>query len=187
VRVAESGYGVAVVNDGTYGHDVTRSARDGGGTYTTVRASLLRAPRFPDPDTDQGTHRFRHALVAGASVTDAVRAGYRINLPLRTHTGGASVAPLVAVDDDAVVVAAVKLADDRSGDVVVRLYESTGGRATARLTADFPLREARSTDLLERDWSESVTYPVTDNGIQLSLRPFEVTTLRLTRQPDDMP
>ncbi len=181
VRLAEPGYGVALVNDGTYGHDVTRSAREGGGTYSTVRASLLRAPRFPDPNTDHGEHHFRHALVVGASVVDSVREGYRINLPLRTRNGSGPVAPLVAVDNDGVVVEAVKLADDRSGDVVVRLYEAVGGRAAARLSAGFPLSAAISTDLLERRWSETEEYEVVDNGISLSLRPFEVKTLRLSR------
>src|SRR5204863_10139602 len=32
VHVGEPGYGVALVNDGTYGHDVSRPARLGGGT-----------------------------------------------------------------------------------------------------------------------------------------------------------
>jgi alpha-mannosidase len=181
VRLAEPGYGVALVNDGTYGHDVTRSAKEGGGTYATVRASLLRAPRFPDPDTDHGEHHFRHAVVVGAAVEDAVREGYRINLPLRTRSGAGAVAPLVTVDNGAVVVEAVKLADDRSGDVVVRLYESAGGRAVARLSAGFPLAGARSTDLLEREWPATEEYPVVDNGIALSLRPFEIKTLRLAR------
>ncbi|HEY3749650.1 MAG TPA: glycoside hydrolase family 38 C-terminal domain-containing protein [Pseudonocardiaceae bacterium] len=181
VRLAEPGYGVALVNDSTYGHDVTRSAREGGSTYTTLRASLLRAPRFPDPDTDHGVHRFRHALVAGATVLDAVRAGYRINLPARRQVGGRPVAPLVAVDNEAVVVEAVKLADDRSGDVVVRLYESLGGRAAARLVAGFPLAQAMSTDLLERRWSETEEYAISAGGIDLTFRPFEIKTLRLER------
>ena len=51
IHVAEPGYGVAVSNSSTYGHDVTRNIReDDGGTTTTVRLSLLRAPKFPDPD-----------------------------------------------------------------------------------------------------------------------------------------
>jgi alpha-mannosidase len=181
VRLAEPGYGVTLANDATYGHDVTRAARDGGGTISILRASLLRAPRFPDPDTDHGVHRFRHALVAGASVNDAVQAGYRVNLPWQVRGGSEPVAPLVAVSNDAVVVESVKLADDRSGDVVVRLYESGGGRATARLTAGFPLAGAASTDLLERRWSETEEYAVADNGITLALRPFEIRTLRLSR------
>ncbi|HEY3607224.1 MAG TPA: glycoside hydrolase family 38 C-terminal domain-containing protein [Pseudonocardiaceae bacterium] len=181
VRLAEPGYGVALANDATYGHDVTRAARDGGGTISILRASLLRAPRFPDPDTDHGVHNFRHALVAGASINDAVAAGYRINLPWRVRTGQSPVAPLVAVSDDAVVVESVKLADDRSGDVIVRLYESGGDRATAQLTAGFPLGSVISTDLLERRWPETEEYVVDDNGVTLALRPFEIRTLRLSR------
>ena len=91
-----------------------------------MRLSLLRAPLFPDPDADQGEHRFRVALRVGATVGDAVAEGYRLNLPLRRVRGGNDIAPLVVVDDPAVVVEAVKLAEDGSGDVVVRLYEALG-------------------------------------------------------------
>ncbi|MBF6063759.1 alpha-mannosidase [Nocardia terpenica] len=178
--LAESGYGVALANDSTYGHDVARIPLDGGGFGTLLRASLLRAPRFPDPDTDHGVHRFRHALIPGADVAAAVREGYRINLPVREVAGANAVAPLLTVDNPAVVIESVKLADDRSGDVVVRLYEAHGGRARARLTAGFPLAAAHSTDLLEREWARTEHYGVGGSDIELALRPFEIRTLRLS-------
>src|SRR3712207_5383505 len=87
LHVAEPGFGVAIVNDSTYGHDVTRDVRPDGGTTTTVRLSLLRAPRFPDPQTDQGLHRMRYALVPAADLLDATREGTRINLPERRVPG----------------------------------------------------------------------------------------------------
>ncbi|MFF4751027.1 alpha-mannosidase [Streptomyces sp. NPDC002514] len=183
VQLAEPGWGVAVVNDSTYGHDVTRTVRTDGdrGTTTTVRVSLLRAPRFPDPETDQGVHRFRHALVPGADIGDAVREGWRINVPERRVEGAGEVAPLVTVDDDAVVVTALKLADDGSGDVVVRFHEAHGGRAAATLTAGFEIADVEVTDLLERPLSEA-TAPVRDGArITVRLRPFELMTLRLRR------
>ncbi|MGV9419051.1 alpha-mannosidase [Streptomyces sp. NPDC003674] len=184
VHLEEPGWGVALVNDSTYGHDVTRTVRTDGdrGTTTTVRASLLRAPRFPDPETDQGVHRFRHALVPGAAVADAVREGWRINLPERRVTGAREVAPLVTVDDDAVVVTAVKLADDGSGDVVVRFHEAHGGRARATLTAGFEVGGVTATDLLERPAAGSPAPERDGNRITVRLRPFELMTLRLTRR-----
>jgi alpha-mannosidase len=148
------------------------------GTTTTVRLSLLRAPRFPDPETDQGLHRFRYALVPGASVADAVREGYRINLPERTVTGDAEVTPLVTIDNDAVVITAVKLADDLSGDVIVRFHEAHGGRARATLTPGFEVTEATTCDLLERTLAPAT---VDRGSIPLTLRPFEIVTLRLSR------
>jgi alpha-mannosidase len=174
VHVGESGYGAALANDATYGHDVTRHPRDGGGTFSRVRATLLRAPLFPDPETDQGRHVFRFALVPGATVAVAAEAGYALNLPLRRRTG-AAVAPLVSVDGTAYV-EAVKLATDGSGDVVVRLYEPLGARASARVTASFDHREVTEVDLLERPYDSGAW-----DGEMLRLRPFQIVTLRFAR------
>ncbi|MCY0959160.1 alpha-mannosidase [Streptomyces sp. H27-H5] len=182
IHVEEPGWGVALLNESTYGHDVTRDVRLDGGQTTTVRLSLLRAPRYPDPETDQGTHTLRHSLAPGASLGDAVREGHALNLPERVVTGAGPVAPLVVVDDDAVVVEAVKLAEDRGGDVIVRLYESRGGRAVARMTAGFPISAAVESDLLERPLEgTAVGAPAADGTVRLTLRPFQIVTVRLRR------
>ena len=130
--MGDGGYGVGLANDATYGHDVTRHPRDGGGTYSRVRLSLLRAPLFPDPETDQGRHVLRYALVPGAGIAGAAEAGYALNLPLRRRKGS-PVEPLVRVEGTAYV-EAVKLAEDGSGDVVVRLYEPLGARTSVRVS-----------------------------------------------------
>ncbi|MFI7504024.1 alpha-mannosidase [Streptomyces sp. NPDC049687] len=179
LHVGERDWGAALVNDSTYGHDVTRDVRPDGGTTTTVRLSLLRSARFPDPDQDQGTHRLRYALLIGVGLPDAVREGYRLNLPERVRRGRTLVAPLVTVDHEGVVIEAVKLADDRSGDVVVRLYEAHGVRARALLTPGFPLASAGSTDLLERPLHDPASHEAADGGVRLTLRPFQILTLRL--------
>ncbi|MER5887638.1 glycoside hydrolase family 38 C-terminal domain-containing protein [Streptomyces sp. NPDC001941] len=183
VHLGEPDWGVAVVTASTYGHDVTRTVRPSdGGTTTTLRVSLLRAPRFPDPETDQGLHRFRHALVPGAAIGDAVREGWRINAPERALTGAGPVAPLVALDDDAVVVTAVKLADDGSGDVVVRFHESRGGRARTVLRPGFAASAVEATDLLERPLADAGPVERGEDGeVVVSLRPFELRTLRFRR------
>ena len=148
-----------------------------------MRLSLLRAPLFPDPTADQGEHRLAVSLRVGATVADAVAEGYRLNLPLRTVRGGAGIAPLVVVDHPAVVVEAVKLAEDGSGDVVVRLYEAHGGRATAQVTADFPYESSVETDLLETPLTEPVA--LAPDGTHLTVRPFQIVTLRYHRGAAD--
>ncbi|MFJ5966853.1 alpha-mannosidase [Streptomyces sp. NPDC093060] len=179
VHVAEPGYGVAVLNDSTYGHDVSRTVREDGGTTTTVRLSLVRAPRVPDPGADQGRHRFTYSLLPGADIADAVAEGYALNLPLRVTDAAGAPEPVVSVAGEGVTVEAVKLADDRSGDVVVRLYESRGGRASGVLRTGFPLAGAQVTDLLERPLEDAVVRD--DGGISVALRPFQILTLRLRR------
>lgn len=177
VQVEEPGYGVAVANSATYGHDISSSAG-----ATTVRLSVLRAPRFPDPGTDQGLHKLQYALVPGAGVVAASKAGYALNLPEDAISGAHGVEPLLSVDHDAVVVSAVKFAEDRSGDLIVRCYESGGGRASAQLQALFDYQNVVETDLLERPLDASGALVVGESGeLELQLRPFQIVTLRFRR------
>ena len=183
VHVGEPGIGVAVANDASYGHDITRQPRVGGGTTTLVRQSLLRAPLFPDPESDQGTHVLHSSVTVEAGIAEAVREGYRINLPKRTRAAAGPVEPLVVLSNPAIVVEAIKLAEDRSGDLIVRLYESTGVRSRGSITFDASLDTAtvRETDLLERDVPASAATSVSAAGAELELRPFQLVTLRVAR------
>ncbi|MFF2347955.1 alpha-mannosidase [Pseudarthrobacter sp. NPDC058119] len=182
IHVGEPGYGVAVANSSTYGHDVGRNIRESdGGTTTTVRLSLLRAPKFPDPDADRGRHELTVAIRPGAGIADAVQEGYRTNLAPRLVTGAKEVEPLFSVNNPALVIEAVKLAQDGSGDVVVRLYESLGQRSLGNITANFPVRDVVATDLLERTTEAAGVQP-TGAGATLTLRPFQLVTLRFARK-----
>lgn len=178
VHVGEHGWGTALITDSTYGYDAARHTRPEGGSTTTVRLTLLRAPDSPDPQADLGWHRFGYAVAPGADTRAALAEAHALNLPLRPTSACADPRPLVVVDNPDVVVECVKLADDRSGDVVVRLYEARGGRASTRLTAGFPLSAAAETDLLERPTAP----PMQPRGaaLELTLRPFQIRTLRLT-------
>ena len=179
--VQEPGFGVAFANDSTYGFDVTRSRR-GGAVVSDVRFSMLRAPRFPDPRTDLGVQRMRFALAFGADAARATELGWALNVPARPARGR-RLGPLVTSSDPRVLISAVKLADDRSGDLIVRLYESAGGRTTTRLVMDLPAVESvHEADLLERP-GEPVAWSAADGvhaSVVLEFRPFQLRTLRIT-------
>jgi alpha-mannosidase len=99
--------------------------------------------------------------------------------PERRVHGDAVVEPLVTVDNDAVVVSALKLADDGSGDVVVRCYEAHGGRASALVTPGFAFAgEVEICDLLER---RTEAAQLENGAVRLRLRPFQLVTLRFKR------
>ena len=172
---------MAISNSSTYGHDVTRNIReDDGGTTTTVRLSLLRAPKFPDPGADRGRHELNVTIRPGASIADAVQEGYRTNLAPRVHKGAHGAEPLVAVSNPALVVEAVKLAEDGSGDVIVRVYESLGERSAGLVTAGFDVNGVHTVDLLERPAAAPGVTPA-GNSAELALRPFQLVTLRFVR------
>jgi len=181
IHVAEPGYGVAISNSSTYGHDVARNIRDDdGGTTTTVRLSLLRAPKFPDPEADRGMHELTVTIRPGADIADAVEEGYRTNLVPRLVHGGSPAEPLFSVTNPALVIEAVKLAEDGSGDVIVRLYESLGQRSAGKVTANFSVQAVASVDLLERPL-EAPGVKACADGAELGLRPFQLVTLRFAR------
>ncbi|MBG0739688.1 alpha-mannosidase [Paeniglutamicibacter antarcticus] len=186
IHVGEPGYGVAISNGSTYGHDVTRAVRAGGvsgseGTTTTVRLSLLRAPRCPDPFTDQGRHELTVTIRPGAGIADAVEEGYRTNLEPRLVHGAHAADPLFTVFNAALVIEAVKLAEDGSGDVIVRLYESLGERSSGLVTANFAVRDVALTDLLEDPIATPPGIVFGRDFAELTLRPFQLLTLRFCR------
>lgn len=183
VHVGEAGYGVAVVNRGTYGHDISRpTGGDGRGAEpTTVRLSLVRGPLYPDPRADEGQHSFSVSVLAGADLLDATKAGYAKALPERT-VPGAGWDPVITSGNPAVVVSCVKLADDRSGDVIVRLYEALGGRATTTVVYGFAAGETTVVNLLERQDGETehlASVTAVEGGVQVALKPFQIVTLRV--------
>ncbi|OEI67424.1 alpha-mannosidase [Curtobacterium sp. ER1/6] len=123
---------------------------------------------------------FRTVLRVGSSVLDAADSGYRLNLPVRSVPGSAEVSPLVVVSSPQVLVEAVKLAEDRSGDVVVRLYEASGGRATdVGVSFGFDVAAVDAVDLLERPVGSGTW--AAGEPVVLTLRPFEIVTLRVRR------
>ncbi|MGO4681466.1 alpha-mannosidase [Microbacterium sp. 2MCAF23] len=170
----DGGFGAALVNDSIYGFDTARDV-DGDDVTTSVRLSLLRAPRFPDPDTDHGWHEIQVGLVIGADAAIATAEGIALNAPSTIVRGANEVEPLVAVTGEGIVVSSVKLADDRSGDVIVRVYESLGQRTTGTLSVGFDHGWIREVSLIEDELDAPRT------GEALSLRPFEVRTLRIAR------
>ncbi|MGY0386415.1 alpha-mannosidase [Nocardioides sp. WG-D5] len=174
VLASEPGFGVALVNDSTYGFDVTRPTA----LTTEVRLSLLRAPRFPDPETDQGVQTHRYGLVIGADVATTTEAGAALNTPARRITGADAVQPLVTVSGDGLVISSVKLAADRSGDLVVRVYESTGARTQGELRVAESYERVEEISLVE----DPIAEVSADGGVvALSLGAFEVRTLRFHR------
>jgi alpha-mannosidase len=143
-----------------------------------MRLSLLRGPGYPDPEADQGLHRFAYALLPHAGDLRAdgrvVEEAEFFNLPITIEPGGDHSGRLVSVDRPGVSIEAIKWADRTEG-VVVRLCEVWGWRRPATITLGVPFAGVFRTDLLERDLE-----PVEHDGssVSLPLRPFELVTLR---------
>ncbi len=169
IRVGEPSYGVVIANDVVYEHDVRSTQAPSGRTMTITRLSLLRAPRYPDPTADNGPHTFTVSL-RPADIPQAVEDGYAQSLPIRMLTGS-PLTPLVSVTHPGIVVESIKLAEDRSGALVVRLYEAHGNRARGSVENSFMWDTVDTTDLLERSTDSEVIHSQRGGSGRLSVPP----------------
>jgi alpha-mannosidase len=167
--LSEPGYGVALLNDGKYGYDIRGDV---------MRLSLLRGPGYPDPEADQGRHRFAYALLPHPGDLRAegrvVEEAEFFNLPIVLVPGSGAEGQLVSVDRPGVSIEAVKWAD-RTDGIVVRVCEVWGWRRPVTLTVGFPFSSVTRTDVLERDLAP---LECRDSSVTVALKPFELVTLR---------
>ena len=147
-----------------------------------VLSSLLpgwRAPIRPDRVSDKGEHRFTYSLFTHSGNWrngGVVEAALDLNWPLRALPGrrGISTGPALTIDAPALSVQALKLAEDGSGDVIIRLVELYGSRGTATLQTGFAIKSAAVCDLLERPLSD---IPLTEaTTITLDYSPYQIQT-----------
>jgi alpha-mannosidase len=169
--LSEPGYGVALLNDGKYGH----SARD-----NVLGISLLRSPLYPDPLADEGEHRFTYSLFPHpGDWTEAgvAREAFSLNSPLVVGGGGGEAAEygLVATEGVELALGSLKRAEDGRG-VILRLYEPHGKRGPATLRFAFGPNSVERVNLLEEPEG---TVETREGEVRLDVRPFEVLTLRV--------
>jgi alpha-mannosidase len=177
VDLSEGNYGVALLNDCKYGHDVKDNL---------LRITLHRSPTAPDPTADQGRHEFIYSLLPHAGKwqdSDVIREAYALNDPLMLwlvppNPGGDL--PVdhswASVEPDHVILETVKKAEDENA-WILRVYESKQYRSnTVKITFGQPIERAVETNLLEEE-EAYVTYH--KNQLTFAIKPFEIKTFKL--------
>ncbi|MGN0995636.1 MAG: alpha-mannosidase [Candidatus Ventricola sp.] len=170
--LCDEGRGAAVLNDSKYGVSMLGDE---------IALTLLRAAASPDPAADQGAHHFVYSyyLWDGAFADcGVVREGYELNVPVTVCEGTAAPFSMLSVDAPNVIIDTVKAAEDGSGDVIIRLYESKHASCEACLDVRLPFASVSACDMLE---SPITTLDFEGGRIALSFRGFEIKTLRLKR------
>ena len=178
VDLAEHGYGVALMNDCKYGHDI----HDG-----VIRLTCIKSPLSPDARADKGHHEFTYSLLPHAGTfqdAGVIRAAAELNVPVIARSPKPSKGrlpasqSLVQCDCPAVIIDTIKPAEDGDG-LILRLYESHGSHAATTLTfADAPA-SVQVVDLLEEPLDDEIGLQHAGKRVSLSLRPFQIVTLRL--------
>jgi alpha-mannosidase len=174
VDLSESDYGVSLLNNCKYGHDIKDNI---------IRVTLLRSSTMPDPQADRGIHKFTYSLMShsGPVGCETIKAAYSLNDPFIAWKN--SIAPnkaqnlksMFKVDRESVVIETVKKAQDGDG-FIVRMYESLGGRGVVDIAASFDIKSCFETDLIEENKKQLTA---DNNQIKFNIKPFQILTLRI--------
>jgi alpha-mannosidase len=170
VDLSESDYGVALLNDCKYGHDI----RD-----NVIRLSLLRSSTNPDPQADQGAHRFSYSLLPhAANLNTVAKEAYCLNDPIISYGGNSETAKsldsLFRLKGGAII-ETIKAAEDGNG-LILRLYENQRRRGYIEVESALPIREAYIANILEEN-QEALAAEA--NSLRIYLKPFQILTIRL--------
>lgn len=186
--LSEHGYGVSILNESKYGFATVGNL---------MRLSLLRAPKAPDAHADMGRHHFRYAIMPheGSLGMETIRAAYNFNNPMQVYsysspseTTDTLLSSMRVAGDSSLVLDVVKRGEDdedvsrgdlpeRKGrSVVLRIYDSLGGRSRGIIETSLPVKKVWKCNVLEDD-EEPIE--VHEGTVHIELRPFEVATYRL--------
>ena len=179
VDMSEPGFGVALLNDGRYGHSIEDSF---------VSLTLLTSGVFPFPDADKGLHELTYALMphmgdwreanvvheAGKLNEKPILSVYKPSL--LTEEKSSARYTMCEVSSPNVIVTSVKRAEDESG-LIVRMYESSG----IRTNVEWNLEGLCPKYIYECDMMEQKEREVVFDGqrAKFEIRPFEIKTFLL--------
>ncbi len=167
--LSERGYGVSLLNDCKYGHDIKDNV---------MRISLLRAGTNPDYLQDQGEHVFTYSLlphkgdfVEGRTVQEA----FALNQPMLAVNGQSALSydSFLSFDNDQIELDAVKKSED-GRYLVIRFHEFAGSRQQVTVKTGFSWKAWAECDLRER----AVTAFASDE-ICVELHAYEIKTILL--------
>ena len=168
VDLSEHGYGVALLNDGKYGHHAL---------HNELGLSLLRSPVYPDPLADEGRQSFTYALfphqgdwLSGGVLAEAED----LNQPLLARAVKADTASTwvaAAIEGLSLGLAGFKPAEDGSA-LILRTYEPAGARGKIGLSLAEGWKLGDEVNLLEDRSGRA----------NLAFLPFQVHSWRIERK-----
>jgi alpha-mannosidase len=168
--VSTDDYGVSLINSAKYGYDIKGS---------TMRLSLLRSPKYPDPTADRGKHVISYSLYPHSGRWQSAathQRGYEFNTPLLTamtdaHEGKLPVTEsFLSITPSNLVLTSVKKAEEGNA-WVLQWYDVKGESSSAVVSLPFPPSRAMISNFVEEDGApigvkgNTITVPTIAHGI----------------------
>jgi alpha-mannosidase len=171
--LAEENRGVAILNNCKYGVNVLENS---------INLTLLKSALAPDPVADKGIQTFTYSFFywnGSFSDSEVVHEGYELNYPVQVQPGEAGEGSIFNIDAANIILETIKMTEDGTGDVIVRMYESKRNFTHCTLSTILPVNKATQTDMVEKNQNELT---LSNGKIELVFRPFEIKTIRFSNE-----
>lgn len=177
ITVADSGYGVGLMNDCKYGFNTEGS---------TMKLTVLKCSQYPNEEADQGEHKLTYSIMAYEGdfrEAGLINEAYALNQPLTIKKVEANKGTLssdfslISCDKQNVIVETVKKAEADDG-MIVRMYDAFNRRANATITVADGFKRAYLCDLMENEIEE---LNFDENKVTIPVSNFEIVTLKFVK------
>jgi alpha-mannosidase len=175
VDLSEGSYGVSLLNDCKYGHDIHGNV---------IGITLIKSAVQPDETADRCGHHFTYSLYpheGSWQASEVQKSAMELNIPLlaRPAVSDSRIKPsygLVEIDSDHVMIDTIKRAEEENA-CIIRLYEYKNNKSrNVKLTFHCRVSRAVETNLIERELQE-VT--VQNNEICFDISGYEIKTFKV--------
>ena len=136
IDLSDDRYGISLLNDSKYGYNVV---------LNEVWLSLLRSPKWPDPQSDRKKHQFTYALYPHKNnwqKANTIHKSYELNISLQKFTEPLLINNIcslpttnkfINIDNSNIILSACKLAEDNNKKIIIRGYECQEKRTCFQL------------------------------------------------------
>ncbi len=175
VDLSQRDYGVSLLNDCKYGHDVKDNI---------MRITLLKSGIEPDPNADHGHHEFTYSLLPHSGdwyEANTTQEAYELNYPLRavyTQSPAGSLPEeqsFIKVKGEGVILETVKKSE-KDSSLVLRFYEYGNRRSTVEVELAAELSSVEECNLMEE---ECQAVPFTGKTFSFDIDPYEIKTFKI--------
>lgn len=172
VDLSETGYGVSLLNDCKYGHDIKGNC---------IRLTLIKCGEYPNPNADIGHHEFTYSLYPHKDnwkFAQTQQYAYNLNVPMHsiiqapTNGNLSDTLSMVSIDSKNCIIEVVKASEDNDY-TLIRLYEYTNKRTNTTLTTFKEIDYVYECDLLE---NKTMQIENQKNSFNIQVMPFEIKT-----------
>ena len=173
VDLSEATYGVSVLNDCKYGHNVLENQ---------IQLTLIKSGVFPNPDADIGKHEFVYSILphqGNHRTGGVIEQAHDLNQDVIVQYSESTVPgqwSLIHVEASNIMIETVKKAYEGLG-IVIRLYENHGGKTQTYIH----LPDLNAEQVWVCDMMENPLYPLeqSKDGYLIVFKPYEIITLKI--------